>query len=94
MDFFLSNTQSNQFKPLNTNESSLKPIEQKEFKHFKRGDRIKIVRKENGSFNYYKGYIGEIKSLKKDSDYAMIILNAMNYSKLMKVPCDHFIHLE
>jgi ATP-dependent exoDNAse (exonuclease V) alpha subunit len=96
MDFFLSNTQGNQAKDNVTIDSSENKLVKfsETYEHLKKGDRIKMVRKENSPFNCYKGYIGEIKALKKDTGYAMIILHAMNYPRLMRVPCDHFVELE
>lgn len=60
----------------------------------KRGDNIKMVYKEKGSHNMYKGYIGEVKDYRKGQDYAMVILHAMNDMKLMKVSIDHFIKMD
>jgi hypothetical protein len=60
----------------------------------KRGDFIKMVYKEKGSHNMYKGYIGEVKVYRKGQEYAMVILHAMNDMKLMRVSIDHFVKIE
>jgi hypothetical protein len=64
------------------------------YNNFKRGEIIKIIRFENSKFNIYKGYFAEIKSYKKDSDHAYVILLAQNYPKLIKIPISHFHKIE
>jgi hypothetical protein len=58
--------------------------------NFKRGEMIIIKRYENSKFNVYKGYIAEIKEYKKNSDHAYVILHALNYPSLIKIPIVHF----
>lgn len=61
-----------------------------DYESLQKGDYIKIIRLDQGTFNHFKGYIGEIKQYRKGSDSAMIILHAVNYPKLYKVPVAHF----
>lgn len=57
---------------------------------FKIGDFITIVRSEKDSkLNYYKGYIGEIKSYSKFSNNAYVILDALNSNKVISFPIEH-----
>lgn len=61
------------------------------YKTINRGDFIKIIYQKNSPLNCYKGYIGEIKDYRKDQDYALIFLHAINSSQFIKVPLTHFI---
>jgi hypothetical protein len=58
--------------------------------NFKRGETVMIVRHENSIFNIYKGYYAEIKEYRQNSEHAYVILPALNYPKLMKIPIVHF----
>lgn len=62
--------------------------------NFKRGETVKIIRYENSIFNLYKGYYAEIKQYKENSSYAYVILPAMNYPSLIKIPIVHFMKID
>lgn len=57
---------------------------------FKKFDSVVITYMENSNLNAYKGYFGEIKEIVKNGDSFLIILEAMNYPKLIKFPIGHF----
>lgn len=56
---------------------------------FRRGDLIKIVRMENSIHNIYKGYYGEILEYDKNSDYALVILDAKDSHAPIKCHVNH-----
>lgn len=60
----------------------------------RRGVFIKMIYKENGHFNMYKGYIGEVREYCRGQDYAMVILHAMTNMKLLRVPIYHFVVID
>lgn len=64
------------------------------YKDIRVGEMIKVVRMEGGMFNCYKGYIGEVKDYKRGQDSALVVLNAINSPKLLRMPLDHFIKLQ
>lgn len=64
------------------------------YNNLKRGDYIKIIYKEGSIYNYYKGYIGEVKEYDKSSDFAIICLLTLSAFKLIKLPLTHFIKME
>ena len=78
-----------------TNDISKEKIEENNKKHilnhnFKRGETVLITKYENSIFNVYKGYYAEIKEYRENSDYAFVILPALNYPILMKIHIGHF----
>lgn len=98
MDFFLLNKDQ---KSSPINETSIRSNEPNNTVRtdmndsiIKKGDFIKMVYKEKGGYNMYKGYIGEIRNYRKGQDYAMVILHAMINMKLMRIPIDHFIKID
>jgi hypothetical protein len=58
---------------------------------FKKNDLVVIISSENSNLNCYKGYYGEIKHYIKGGDKALIILEAMNSSRLINFPINHII---
>lgn len=58
--------------------------------NFKEGETVIITRYGNSTYNYYKGYFAIIKKYKQNADYAYVILPAMNYPSLIKMPIGHF----
>lgn len=63
------------------------------YKDIRVGEMIKVVCMEGGLYNCYKGYIGEVKDYKRGQDSAVVILHAMNYPKMLRMPLEHFIKL-
>lgn len=59
-----------------------------------RGNMVKIIRKQNSSLNYYKGYVGEIKEYKQGRDKALVFLHAINSYTRIWFPIDHFYVLK
>lgn len=96
MDFFLLNKQ--QVQPSHCPERNgqlTQPIRtDMNDSIMRKGNYIKMIYKEKGGWNMYKGYIGEIRQYRKGQDFAMIILHAMANMKLMKVPIEHFIKID
>jgi hypothetical protein len=70
------------------------PLNMLEPIHYKKGDFIKIIYLENSPLNNYKGYNGEIRQYVKNSDYAFIVLEAINNSASIKFPVEHFIKIQ
>lgn len=58
--------------------------------NFKEGETVIINKYNNSDLNVYKGYFAFIKHYKKNSEHAFVILPAMNYPKLIKMPIAHF----
>lgn len=58
------------------------------------GTMVKIVYKQGSIFNYYKGYIGEVKDYKRGHSHARVLLHAPSYPCIIRVPLDHFVKLE
>jgi len=58
--------------------------------NFKKGEFVMINKYENSKFNMYKGYLAEIKEFRKNTDHAYVILPALSYPRLMKIPINHF----
>lgn len=62
------------------------------YKNLRKGNFVKIIGIKNSSLNVYKGYIGEIKDYKKDQDFAIIFLHAIQTNAhFVKFPINHFI---
>lgn len=59
--------------------------------HLRKGLMVKVIYKKNSPLNYYKGYVGEVKQYKPNSEHALVILHAVNYPKLIRMPIDHFV---
>jgi ribosomal protein L21E len=60
------------------------------YTEFKIGDFVTIIRSEKDNrLNYYKGYIGEIKSYSKFSNNAYVILDALHSNKVISFPIEH-----
>lgn len=59
--------------------------------HLKIGTFVKIIHYKNSLYNVYKGYIGEIKDFKQNSNTAVINLHAINENRSIILPIDHFI---
>ena len=55
-----------------------------------KGMMVRIVYLENSYYNYYKGYLGEIKSFSKNNEYAYIHLHACASLKIIHLPIAHF----
>jgi len=62
--------------------------------NFKKGEIVLIVKYNNSIFNTYKGYYAEIKEYKENSNVAHVILQALNYPTLIKMPIQHFKKLD
>ena len=90
MDFFQFIDTSSQ-QPTTTTTTEKTVGFQTDYQNVKKGQMVKIVRKENSNLNMYKGYLAEIRDYKKGNDYVMLVLLAVVYPKLMKFPIDHFI---
>lgn len=60
----------------------------------KRGDFVRIVYLKGSALNTYKGYNGEIKQYTRDAATAYIVLEAMNSSKSICFPIEHFIKVD
>jgi len=54
-----------------------------------RGDFIVVVRVENSRYNSYKGYIGEVREYRKGQSTALVLLNAINSAKYLRLPIEH-----
>lgn len=92
----------NKFK---TNEVYLKDIEcEKErylkdqeldlYKNIKNGDMVRVIGVSGSILNSYKGYIGEVKSYKKNNDYALVFLHSISSNaSIIKFPLKHLILL-
>ena len=62
------------------------------YKNLIKGNLVKIIGIKNSTLNVYKGYIGEIKDYKKDQDFAIIFLYAIQTNAhFVKFPINHFI---
>lgn len=99
MDFFLLNKEQPKSAPQPPKQNIPSAVENAvrtdmNDSMIKRGDFIKMIYKEKGGYNMYKGYIGEIREYRKGQDYAMVILHAMVNMRLMRVPIDHFIKID
>lgn len=64
-----------------------------EIAQYRRGDFIRIKGVKDSILNEYKGYNGEIKTYMKDSEYATVILEALNYPTPIIFPINHFYKL-
>lgn len=64
------------------------------YANIRNGQMVKIIYKEGSVYNYYKGYVGEIKDYKRGHDYARVLLHAPHYPPVIRVSLDHFIKLE
>lgn len=60
------------------------------YKNLRKGNMVKIIRLENSEFNYYKGYIGEVRDYKKNQNHASIFLHARNNNIIISFPLTHF----
>jgi transcription antitermination factor NusG len=59
------------------------------YSNFKRGDIVRIIYKQHSCFNNYKGYLGEIREYKKNSNYARVFLYPIQYQTIINIPIDH-----
>jgi ribosomal protein L21E len=59
------------------------------YENYKKGDMIRIIKYNNSPLNYYKGYIGEIKSYRKGQDWALVFLHSIQTANLIRVPLQH-----
>ena len=66
------------------------PESQNHIKLVRIGQLIRIKRLDGGKYNYFKGYIGEIKDYRKGQNTALIVLHALNTPQCYKIPLDHF----
>jgi hypothetical protein len=57
----------------------------------KLGTMVKVVYLKDSIYNYFKGYLGEVKALSKNKEYAILHLHACPSYKTINVPLDHFI---
>lgn len=99
MDFFsyLQNSGNESIKKnKKIEQENLENINDKHLQNtnFKRGEVVIIQKYENSAFNTYKGYYAEIKKYNQNSDHAYVILPALNYPILIKIPINHFAKLE
>ena len=63
------------------------------YQNLKKGDHVKIVYLENSPFNYYKGYIAEIREYIKGAEHAFVCLPAQNTQNKLKISIKQFIKL-
>lgn len=72
----------------NTNDVSFYNLQQIEFK---KGENIMVIKFEDSPLNYYKGYIGIIRTSLKSSDTCMITLDALNSGAAIRFPKKHLV---
>lgn len=88
-DFFnKKSTASKEIQP-QSKKQNIKSLKKNSSCRFKIGDLIVIKRLENSMYNYYKGYIGEVKKIYGESDHMLIILEAINEYKILNIPITH-----
>ena len=58
------------------------------FNNTKKGDLVRIIKRENSMHNYYKNYIGEIKE--RSINFCKIHLIGCNSNIFIYLPYDHF----
>ena len=85
--------QKNTKKELNKIENANEQIHHtNSYKNLRKGNLVKIIGIKNSTLNAYKGYIGEIKDYKKDQDFAIVFLYAIQTNAhFVKFPINHFI---
>lgn len=64
------------------------------YKNIRKGNFVKIIGVNGSYLNTYKGYTGEIKDYKRDQDFAIIFLHAVNQITIVKFPINHFIIID
>ncbi|NDC95786.1 hypothetical protein EB118_19165 [bacterium] len=67
------------------------PMMQKQ--HIKRGDTVRIIRFGKSPFNYYIGYIGEVKEYRPNQTHAMVFLQATAEPRWLYLPIQHLSKL-
>lgn len=82
---FVNSTSPITSNPTDTQIKNYDPIKSSD--SLKNGDTVVIIRKENSIYNYYKGYIGEIKKYNHLQDYINILLPDFT---TITLPRDHF----
>lgn len=55
------------------------------------GDYIQIIYNKGSIYNYYKGYIAEVKEYKNGKDDAVICLLGLPHFKTIRIPITHFV---
>jgi hypothetical protein len=84
--------QKNSKKELNKKIENEQIYHTNSYKNLIKGNLVKIIGIKNSTLNVYKGYIGEIKDYKKDQDFAIIFLYAIQTNAhFVKFPINHFI---
>lgn len=93
MDFFniIEDDECNEFNKYNDN-NKVKQEQSILYSDFKKGDMVRIIYKKDSILNTYKGYLGEIKTYKKNTEYARVFLHGINSFNVINFPVDHFIH--
>lgn len=64
------------------------------YQDIRRGDFVKIISIPNSVLNTYKGYIGEIRDYRKNQDYALVFLHAIQTLRVVKFPLCHLVHYD
>ena len=73
---------------INKNKSINKPVIKTTIKV---GDYIRIIKYKTSPYNWYKGYIGEVRKYTSGSKYATIVLQASVNNIELTLPIEHFI---
>lgn len=58
-----------------------------------KGDIVKIIKYQNSIYNYYKGYIGEIKEYNPYKNYVTVFLHSIYHFKLLQLHTDHVVKI-
>lgn len=56
-----------------------------------KGDYVRIIRQNGSLYNYYKGYVGEVKSYNKNSKTASICILGLPHIRTVQFPATHFV---
>lgn len=90
-----ANTNTNTNANANAKNKTLEKIRDQEMAimhdNINRGDYVQIIRKNGSLYNYYKGYIGEVKSYNKNSKSASICILGLPHIRTVQLPATHFV---
>lgn len=90
-----SKRKNNENANTNTKNKTLEKIRDQEMAimhdNINRGDYVQIIRKNGSLYNYYKGYIGEVKSYNKNSKSASICILGLPHIRTVQLPATHFV---
>lgn len=88
---------TNKYSIKNTNQKPLQSEtqlqEQDIYSQLQKGNFIKIVKYKNSIYNYFKGYIGEIKEINYYQNYVVVFLHSTHNYKVLRLHIDHVIKL-